>query len=86
VSEQAYICTSCGANWGEGEYSDDCMECGGGDMERSCILCGGRCGSVYKRAVIDSWDTGEAHWIGGCKLPPSEKQKCMKEWIENNRS
>ena len=74
MSEQNYLCTSCGANWTEGEYSDDCRECGGGAMERSCILCGGRCGSIFKRAVIDSMDTGEAHWVGSCKLPPGENK------------
>ena len=71
--EENYQCSSCGANWTGDEYSDDCMECGGGAMEHNCILCGGHCGSVFKRAVIDSWDTGEAHWIGGCQLPPNEK-------------
>jgi len=84
MSVQNYICTSCGANWTEDEYSDDCVECGGGAMERGCILCGGRCGSKFKRAVIDSMDAGEAHWIGDCNLPPAEQQKCMEELLKKN--
>ena len=63
-----YLCTTCGANWNENEYTNDCIECGGGGMEHGCISCNGRCGSVWKRAVLDSWDTGEAHWIGRCHL------------------
>ena len=85
MAEQDYKCSSCCANWTKNEYSDDCPECGGGAMERSCFLCGGRCGSVYKRAVHDSWDAKEAHWIGGCKLSPAEQNKYMKEWMEKKR-
>ncbi len=86
ITENIYLCNRCGANWTVGEYSDDCMECGGGAMERKCPLCDGRCGSVYKRAVVDSWDSGEAHWIGGCHLPAEEKQKHREEWLLKNRS
>ena len=86
MAEQNYQCSSCGANWTEDEYSNDCTECGGGAMERNCILCGGRCGSVYKRAVFDSWDTKEAHWMGGCELPPAEQQKYIQEWMKKNHS
>jgi hypothetical protein len=82
--EEDYQCSSCGANWTKDEYTHDCMECGGGALERSCIICGGRCGSIYKRAVIDSWDTKEAHWIGGCNLPAGEQLKHMKKWIKKN--
>ena len=70
-----YQCSSCNANWAEHEYSNNCMECGGGAMESSCIICRGRCDSVWKRAVIDSWDTKEAHWIGSCSLSASGQLK-----------
>lgn len=79
-----YQCSSCGAKWTSYEYSNDCMECGGGAMERSCIICGGNCGSVYKRAVIDSWDTKEAQWIGSCNLSAAEQLKFMKDYIKKN--
>jgi len=47
-------------------------------MKRNCILCNGQCDSVYLRAVLDSWDAHEAHWIGSCKLAEEEKQRLMK--------
>ena len=75
VLEEKYQCSSSGANWAENEYSNDCMEFGGGAMERSCIICDGRCGSVYKRAVIDSRDTKDGHWIGVCNLSAAEQLK-----------
>ena len=80
MSKQNYLCTCCGANWTDGEYSDDCVECGGGAMERGCIVCGGLCDSIFIRAVIDSNDTRVAHWIGSCRLPPSEQEKYWETW------
>ena len=82
--EEKYQCSSCEANWAEDEYSNDCMECGGGAMEHSCIICDGNCGSVYKRAVIDSWDTKEAHWVGSCNLSAAEQLQYMKEGMKKN--
>ena len=79
-----YQCSSCGANWTNYEYSNDCMECGCGAMERSCIICGGHCGSVYKRSIIDSWDTKEAQWIGSCNLSVAEQLKFIKDFIKKN--
>jgi len=76
--EITYCCSSCKAIWSQGEFGRDCPECGGGAMQRNCILCNGQCDSVYQRAVIDSWDSGEAHWIGSCNLPEEEKQKLLK--------
>ena len=84
MTEEDYRCSSCGAGWSKNEYTHDCIECEDGAMERGCIVCGGRCGSIYKRAVIDSWDTKEAHWIGGCSLPGDEQLKYMKEWMKKN--
>jgi hypothetical protein len=63
-------CTSCGADWGAGGWSDGCEECGGGAMSRDCPLCQGRCGTIAQRAVIDSNDERCAHWIGACGLAP----------------
>ena len=83
TEEIIFQCSSCEAIWSEGEFGEDCLECGGGAMERNCYLCNGQCGSVYLRAVIDSWDTGEAHWNGGCKLPEEEKQKLIRLLYSN---
>jgi hypothetical protein len=60
-------CTSCGALWTAGRFTDGCAECGGGAMERPCPWCDGTCGARWKRAVVDSHDAQEAHWIGGCR-------------------
>ena len=79
--DNIYLCTTCNANWSEGKFSADCPECGGGAMERNCFICSGRCDGIYTRAVIDSWDSGEAHWIGSCRLPPEEKEKYVLKLI-----
>ncbi len=77
-------CTTCGSNWCAGEYQVSCNECGGGALERPCIVCGGKCGAVLTRMVMDSQDAGEAHWIGSCKLPKAEQmlllQKAADQW------
>lgn len=65
------ICCTCGADWKAGAFGPDCPECGGGALERPCMRCGGRCGAVWRRAVMDSQDEGLAHWVGSCRLPPS---------------
>ncbi len=84
MNEIIFICKDCGANWSQGEFSKECIQCGGGALQRNCILCNGKCKSTYSRAVIDSWDTGEAHWVGNCRLPADEKQIYMKAWLEDN--
>ena len=84
MSEIIYRCGQCGANWTANQYTKDCNQCGGGSMYRGCILCDGRCGTVYNRAVIDSWDSGEAHWVGACKLPEEEKNILAKEWLDKS--
>jgi len=61
-------CRRCAADWRGGAYSPDCAECGGGAMVRLCPACGGACGAVWRRLVIDSNDSGEAHWAGHCAL------------------
>ncbi len=85
MNDLIYLCSDCGANWSLGEFSKECIQCGGGAMERNCALCNGKCKSIYKRAPIDSWDSGEAHWIGSCQLPADEKQQYMEAWLKKNR-
>jgi hypothetical protein len=41
-------------------------------MERACPICAGMCGSRWRRAVLDSQDAVEAHWIGNCGLAVGE--------------
>lgn len=59
-------CSRCGAEWTAGRFSAGCEECGGGAMTRDCPRCGGVCGAVWRRAPVDSHDSGEAHWVGAC--------------------
>ena len=61
-----FRCPACDADWSQGEHSSGCPACGGGAMERQCLVCEGACGATWKRAMLDSADTGEAHWIGSC--------------------
>ena len=72
------ICISCGADWSQGEFSADCPQCGGGALERACPVCGGRCGRMWMRAVLDSQESNMAHWIGSCGLP-AEEQRALFE-------
>jgi hypothetical protein len=81
-SANAPVCTSCGAKWQNGEFGLNCEECGGGALQIACIVCTGRCGSQWKRMVMDSQDSGIAHWIGGCLLPDEEKRRCIQEQIQ----
>lgn len=60
------ICPLCNADWVEGYFSNDCPCCGEGALARACPVCGGVCGSLFKRAVADSLDQKEAVWIGQC--------------------
>jgi hypothetical protein len=66
-------CSTCGAIWGHGDYSEDCKECGGGAMERECMLCGGKCGRKWQKMQMDSNDTGVAHWGGECDSQGRQK-------------
>ena len=79
--DNTYRCNSCDADWSDGGFTDGCTECGGGAMTRNCILCNGKCGAEYSRAVIDSWDSGEAHWIGSCRLPEDEKRQLIQNHL-----
>lgn len=66
VAPGSAVCGSCGADWGLGKVTDGCNECGGFALVRTCPICGGGCISVWKRAIADSNDSGEAHWVGSC--------------------
>ena len=72
-------CTSCGANWTEGQWTAGCGECGGGALEQPCLICGGRCGATWRRAVLDSNDFRCGHWHGACGLPEEEKERLLAE-------
>lgn len=61
-------CSTCGARWSLGAWTGDCAECGGGALDRPCLVCGGVCGARWQRAVSDSHDRGIAHWYGACRL------------------
>jgi hypothetical protein len=78
-------CGTCGAVWTQGAHTPDCTECGGGAMERDCLLCGGGCGGRWTRAPMDSNDFGEAHWVGGCRLPREEQFRLMQELADRER-
>lgn len=73
-----WACTSCGADWSGGAFTPGCGECGGGAMQRPCLLCDGSCGAVYQRAPLDSVDSHMAHWIGTCMLPKEKQQ----DWLD----
>ena len=77
-------CTNCDANWSDGHFTARCPQCGGGAMERPCGVCQGRCGQLWKRAVLDSQDSNEAHWMGTCGLPPEEQRALMKEQFDRD--
>ncbi len=72
------ICLSCDSDWTEGEFAQDCQECGGGAMTRACVVCLGQCGNPWTRAPQDSNDAGEAHWMGHCALPRDEQMEIMR--------
>lgn len=59
-------CVTCGAAWSLGEWSADCAECAGGALKRACPVRAGRCGAVWRRAIMDSRDFGIGHWLGPC--------------------
>lgn len=61
-------CNSCGADWEKGEFTARCSECGGGAMTIPCPRCAGQCGATWDRMVIDSNESGAAHFVGRCKL------------------
>jgi hypothetical protein len=75
------VCRLCGSDWERGEFSASCDLCGGGAMDRPCVMCGGRCDSRWTRAVLDSQDSGIAHWHGSCALPPAELAAIMSDLV-----
>jgi hypothetical protein len=71
--EPALVCYSCGADWSRGKFSQDCRECGGGALDVPCPMCDGTCGQRWRRAVIDSHDEHESHWVGNCGHRPHHR-------------
>jgi hypothetical protein len=71
-------CLTCGANWSKGDWTEGCGECGGGALQIACFVCGGRCGIMWNRAVMDSNDSAIGHWHGQCNLPEGERKKLMR--------
>jgi hypothetical protein len=59
-------CYTCGADWSKGDWTKDCLECGGGALKGPCVFCGGKCGGESSRAIMDSNDFGIGHWVGIC--------------------
>ena len=62
------VCSSCSALWSKGQFTENCIECGGFSMTRSCPMCGGKCGGIYHRKVSMSNAYKEAFYAGRCKL------------------
>lgn len=62
------LCSLCGADWRAGEFSETCVECDGGAMDRSCLACGGTCGARSLRSVHDSQDEQVGVWAVKCRL------------------
>lgn len=75
-------CRTCNADWSAGRWSPTCKECGGGALDHACVMCGGRCGARWERAVMDSNDRRRAHWIGGCGLPREEIDRIRQAYID----
>ncbi|MBW1887729.1 MAG: hypothetical protein JRI52_05180 [Deltaproteobacteria bacterium] len=72
-------CTSCGTDWSKDKFSVDCPQCGDGAMTLICLICEGHCGRMWTRAVLDSQDFNEAHWVGSCGLPKEEQVAITKK-------
>ena len=70
-------CMTCGADWSRGRFEERCPECGGGALTAPCLVCSGRCGALWERAVRDSNDTHLAHFFGSCTLPEDERRGRM---------
>jgi hypothetical protein len=74
----AHFCNNCESNWTAGEFDPGCAACGGGALERGCVICNGKCGQNWKKAIQDSNDSGEAHWVGKCDLPVEEQMQHIR--------
>ncbi|WP_133487720.1 hypothetical protein [Aliiroseovarius marinus] len=62
-----HYCPECGSNWSANEAGTDCETCGGYALFRPCSVCGGACGAIWERAVLDSIDAREPVFVGSCK-------------------
>src|SRR5687768_1682547 len=75
---QMSFCSQCDARWADGEFNEDCCECGGGALECACPICNGQCGSRWVRAIEDSHLEKVAHWYGCCALPLEQQQQLLQ--------
>ncbi len=62
------ICSLCGADWRAGHFSNSCVECDGGAMDRPCLACNGACGARSLRSVHDSQDDRIGIWAVKCQF------------------
>ncbi|XP_041360514.1 uncharacterized protein LOC121376806 [Gigantopelta aegis] len=67
-------CHLCHKSWYDGQRTEDCKECGGFTLTRSCPICLGKCETVWNRNVKMSHAMHEAHWDGTCGLTLEEQR------------
>jgi len=84
-------CTSCGADWSESQFSLRCSQCGNGALQRTCPKCRGLCGSFWRRAILDSQDENQAHWVGTCRFDGGDTAQshissdvCCEWWLDDS--
>lgn len=73
------LCRGCGADWAAGKFTPGCKRCGGFGLTTPCTICGGACGVVFEKAVMDSNDLGVCHYRGRCAFPTEEWPRLMRE-------
>lgn len=67
MPDDSLHCVECGADWSKDDHGSDCATCGGFGLIRPCTACDGRCSGWWQRSVLDSNDSGAAHWTGRCR-------------------
>ncbi|XP_076325859.1 uncharacterized protein LOC143233474 [Tachypleus tridentatus] len=77
-------CFSCGVNWADSHVSLDCFECGGYAMQRPCLVCDGKCKSVWSRNVTASHDSRQAKWEGRCYRSSGKLQDLRKGFKQDD--
>ena len=66
-------CSTCGVNWANNKFTDNCLECGGFALKRFCPICDGKCSSIWRRQVSMSNAYKEAFYKGCCKMTKAKK-------------
>lgn len=67
------VCSSCTALWSKGQFTENCLECGGFALTRSCPQCNGKCSASWHRQVAMSNAYKEPFYSGGCNWELHEK-------------